>query len=522
MNILLAKDRFLSPSRNVLSGLVVAFAMIPEAIAFSAIAGVPPSVGLFGAFILSISLAIFGGRMAMITSVTGSTALLMTGIVEKGNLISPGLGLQYLLAAGLLTGLLQIAWGYLRLAYQMRFVPQSVMNGFVNGLAILIFMAQLEFFLPNISHANETITQLDQLPEVWFLLIITLLIIYFLPKITTILPSALVAILVCTSISNGLDLNFIGLDLKDVPTVSDLPGSLPESLPTFRLPQVDFSLETLGIILPTALAISLVGLMETFLTQDILDDATDKSTNKNVEARGQGIGNILSSLFGGMAGCALVGQSVMNVGYGGRTRLSTLSSGLCLISMILLAKDWVNQIPMATLVGVMIMIAINTANWSSIRDIRRIPKSDSSVMITTVLVTVITHNLAIGLLSGVGLAAILFSRKVAKVIKVESSLTSENQRIYRVKGQLFFVSSIYFRQGFELHEHPKKVTIDMAEAHIWDQSGVNVLDQVIRKIKLGGSEVEVINLNDESLNLFSRIGQAKEAGGRGGEFKSAH
>tara|TARA_B100000700_G_scaffold42300_1_gene43330 strand:+ start:279 stop:1655 length:1377 start_codon:yes stop_codon:yes gene_type:complete len=458
----------------------------------------------------------------MITSVTGSTALLMTGIVEKGNLISPGLGLQYLLAAGLLTGVLQIAWGYLRLAYQMRFVPQSVMNGFVNGLAILIFMAQLEFFLPSISHAKESITQLDQLPEVWFLLIITLLIIYFLPKITTIIPSALVAILVCTSISNGLDLNFIGLDLKDVPTVSDLPGSLPEALPSFGLPQVDFNLETLGLILPTALAISLVGLMETFLTQDILDDATDKSTNKNVEARGQGIGNILSSLFGGMAGCALVGQSVMNVGYGGRTRLSTLSSGLCLISMILLAKDWVNQIPMATLVGVMIMIAINTANWSSIRDIRRIPKSDSSVMILTVLVTVITHNLAIGLLSGVGLAAILFSRKVAKVIKVESSLTSENQRIYKVKGQLFFVSSIYFRQGFELHEHPEKVTIDMAEAHIWDQSGVNVLDQVIRKIKLGGSQVEVINLNDESLNLFSRIGQATEAGGRGGEFKSAH
>ena len=458
----------------------------------------------------------------MITSVTGSTALLMTGIVEKGNLISPGLGLQYLLAAGLLTGILQIAWGYLRLAYQMRFVPQSVMNGFVNGLAILIFMAQLEFFLPSLSHAKESITQLDQLPEVWFLLIITLLIIYFLPKITTIIPSALVAILVCTSISNGLDLNFIGLDLKDVPTVSDLPGSLPEALPSFGLPQVDFNLETLGLILPTALAISLVGLMETFLTQDILDDATDKSTNKNVEARGQGIGNILSSLFGGMAGCALVGQSVMNVGYGGRTRLSTLSSGLCLISMILLAKDWVNQIPMATLVGVMIMIAINTANWSSIRDIRRIPKSDSSVMILTVLVTVITHNLAIGLLSGVGLAAILFSRKVAKVIKVESSLTSENQRIYKVKGQLFFVSSIYFRQGFELHEHPEKVTIDMAEAHIWDQSGVNVLDQVIRKIKLGGSQVEVINLNDESLNLFSRIGQATEAGGRGGEFKSAH
>ncbi len=512
LNNFLVNERFVSPSRDVLAGLVVAFAMIPEAIAFSGIAGVDPRVGLFGAFLLSITLAIFGGRMAMITSVTGSTALLMTGIVQQGESISPGLGLQYLLAAGLLTGVLQIAWGYLRLAHQMRFVPQPVMDGFVNGLAILIFLAQLPHLGIDLAHSANVVSAV-QLPAIWGLTILTLLIIYLLPKVTKLLPSALVAIFICTAISIGFKLN--------VPTVSNL-GILPNGLPGFGFPKVPFNFETLGLILPTALAISLVGLMETFLTQDILDDLTDKTTNKNVEARGQGIGNIVSSLFGGMAGCALVGQSVMNVGYGGRTRLSTLSSGVCLIGMILAAKDWVNQIPMATLVGVMIMIAINTANWISIKDIRRIPRSDSSVMILTVFVTVITHNLALGLLSGVGLAAILFSRKVAKVIKVESSLNSENHRVYKVKGQLFFVSSIYFRQGFELHEHPQKITIDMAEAHIWDQSGVAVLDQVIRRIKLGGSEIEVINLNDESLNLFSRIGQASEAGGRGGEFKSAH
>jgi len=509
---LFAKKRFISPSRDVLSGLVVAFAMIPEAIAFSGIAGVDPRVGLFGAFLLSVTLAIVGGRMAMITSVTGSTALLMTGIVQQGENISPGLGLQYLLAAGLLTGILQIAWGYLRLAHQMRFVPQPVMDGFVNGLAILIFLAQLPHLGIDLDHSEAVVTA-GQIPVVWGLTIFTLFIIYLLPKVTKLLPSALVAIFLCTAISISFNLN--------VPTVSNL-GILPSGLPGFGLPKVPFNFETLGLILPTALAISLVGLMETFLTQDILDDMTDKSTNKNVEARGQGIGNIVSSLFGGMAGCALVGQSVMNVGYGGKTRLSTLSSGVCLIAMILVAKDWVNQIPMATLVGVMIMIAVNTANWSSIKDIRRLPRSDSSVMILTVFVTVLTHNLALGLLSGVGLAAILFSRKVAKVIKVDSSLNSENHRTYKVKGQLFFVSSIYFRQGFELHEHPKKVTIDMSEAHIWDQSGVTVLDQVIRRIKLGGSEVEVINLNDESLNLFSRIGQATEAGGRGGEFNSSH
>jgi len=299
-------------------------------------------------------------------------------------------------------------------------------------------------------------------------------------------------------------------------------GTLPSGLPHFGIPQVPFTTGTLGLILPTALAISLVGLMETFLTQDILDDVTDSSSHKNQEARGQGIGNIVSSFFGGMAGCALVGQSVMNVGYGGRTRLSTLTSGVSLLAMILLASQWVNQIPMATLVGVMVMIAINTANWDSIRSIRNIPKSDTSVMLLTVVVTVLTHNLAVGLLSGVALAGILFSRKVAKVIEVSSELSGNEHRIYRVRGQLFFVSSIYFRQGFELHEHPARVTIDMGEAHIWDQSGVTALDQVIRKLKLGGSKVEVINLNDESLNLFARIGVAEEAGGRGGELSSAH
>jgi SulP family sulfate permease len=258
--------------------------------------------------------------------------------------------------------------------------------------------------------------------------------------------------------------------------------------------------------------------METFLTQDILDDLTDSSSCKNQEARGQGVGNIVSALFGGMAGCALVGQSVMNVGYGGRTRLSTLTSGVALLAMILLASRWVNQIPMATLVGVMVMIAINTANWESVRAIRRIPKSDTAVMLLTVIVTVLTHNLAVGLLSGVALAGILFSRKVAKVIEVSSERLTPDHRLYRVRGQLFFVSSIYFRQGFELHEqpHPARVTIDMGEAHIWDQSGVSALDQVIHRLKLGGSAVEVVHLNPESTDLFARIGIAAEAGGRGG------
>ena len=504
-----------NPHRDILSGLVVAFAMIPEAIAFSVIAGVDPCVGLFGAFLLSVTLAIVGGRTAMITSATGSTALLMTGLVQQSNGLGEGLGLQYLLAAGILTGILQIAWGYLRLAHQMRFVPQPVMAGFVNALAILILLAQLPQLGLDWFHPEQVPVTAAQLPAVWGLLTLTLAIIYLLPKLTSVVPSALVAILISTGFSIRL-----GLDL---PTVASL-GTLPSGLPEFGIPQVPFNLETLGVILPTALAISLVGLMETFLTQDILDDITDSSSSKNVEARGQGIGNIVSSLFGGMAGCALVGQSVMNVGYGGRTRLSTLTSGVALLAMILLAARWVNQIPMAALVGVMVMIALNTANWTSIRAIRRIPKSDSAVMLLTVVVTVLTHNLALGLLAGVALAGILFSRKVAKVIEVSSELIAPGHRVYRVQGQLFFVSSIYFRQGFELHEkpHPDQVTIDMSEAHIWDQSGVTALDQVIRRLKIGGSSVEVLNLNPESTDLFARIGVAEEAGGRGGSMEAAH
>ncbi|MEB3266876.1 MAG: SulP family inorganic anion transporter [Cyanobacteriota bacterium] len=508
------KDWWGQPHRDLLAGLVVAFAMIPEAIAFAGIAGVDPRAGIFGAFVLSVTLAFVGGRTAMITSATGSTALLMTGLVQQGNGLGPGMGLQLLLAAGVVTGLLQIAWGYLGLAHQMRFVPQPVMAGFVNGLAILIVTAQLPQLGLNLFQGEGGVVTAAQLPAVWGLTGLTLVIIYLLPRLTTVVPSALVAILVCTGLAHRLGL--------EVPTVASL-GQLPEGLPLLSLPQVTPSLATLGLVLPTALAISLVGLMETFLTQDILDDLTDQTSSKNAEARGQGIGNIISSLFGGMAGCALVGQSVMNVGYGGRTRLSTLTSGVSLMVMILLARDWVDRIPMATLVGVMIMIAINTANLPSLTGIGRIPRSDTAVMLLTVVVTVLTHNLAVGLLAGVALAAILFSRKVAKVIQVESSLHDNGQhRHYRVRGQLFFVSSIYFRQGFEIHEHPERVTIDMGEAHIWDQSGVVALDQVIKRLKQGGSRVEVMHLNSESQNLFGRIGVAEEAGGRGGALEGNH
>jgi len=266
-------------------------------------------------------------------------------------------------------------------------------------------------------------------------------------------------------------------------------------------------METFGVILPTSLAISLVGLMETFLTQDILDDSTDSNSNKNKEARGQGIANIVASLFGGMAGCALVGQSVMNTENGGKTRLSTFSSGLSLLLMILLFKSWIGSIPMAALVAVMITISISTADLNGLKNIRKIPRSDTAVMLTTFAVTMLTkpHNLALGVIAGVALAAILFSRKVAKVISVKR-IKNNIGITYKVEGQLFFVSKMYFLQGFDLYEHPKEIIIDMNYAHIWDQSGVVALDQIIRKFKKGGSKVEIIGLNKESLNLFEKLG----------------
>ena len=511
---------FGNPSKDLLSGLVVAFAMIPEAIAFSGIAGVDPEVGLFGAFLLSITIAFVGGRSAMITSATGSTALLMTGLVATGEARGEGLGLTYLLVAGVLTGILQILWGWLRLAYQMRFVPLGVLSGFVNALALLIFQAQFPQLGINLhfgesevaAHAHDLLPHGSQIPVVWGLVLLGLVIIYGLPRLTRLVPSQLVAIVVLTVISIAFSL--------EIPTVSSL-GDLPTGLPMPSWPfgspddiKVPFSLETLGIVLPTALAISLVGLMETFLTQDILDDRTDSNSNKNVEARGQGIANIVSSLFGGMAGCALVGQSVMNIDNGGRTRLSTLFSGVSLLAMILLGRPWLEQIPMAALVAVMISIAVSTADLAGLRRLRSIPKSDTAVMVMTFAVTMLTtpHNLALGVIAGVALAGILFSRKVAKVIRVESEDVNEEMRRYVVSGQLFFVSKIYFLQGFDLHSHPSQITIDMSAAHLWDQSGVSALNQVIRKLQQGGSTVEVLGLNKESLNLFERIGSHSDGG----------
>ncbi|MDJ0600372.1 MAG: SulP family inorganic anion transporter [Crocosphaera sp.] len=384
----------------------------------------------------------------------------------------------------MLTGILQLIWGWIKLGNQMRFVPKAVMIGFVNALAILIFQAQLPQF--------EGTSFL-----VYAMVAVGLAIIYGLPRLTTLIPSPLVAIIIITVAS------WIGK--WDIRTVGD-EGSLPTNLPIFGIPQVPFNFETLEIILPYALALSLVGLLESFLTANVIDDLTDTSSNKNQEALAQGTANIVTGFFGGMAGCAMIGQSIINIRSGGRARLSTLSAGIFLFIFIIVFGKWVEQIPMAALVAVMIMVSISTFNWGSIINIRKVPKNETAVMITTVLITVLTHNLAIGVLIGVAMSAIFFSRKIANLIHVDSYLKEGGkERIYSVNGHVFFVSVDSFLSAFDFREKLERVIVDLTHAHLWDHSAVDAVDKVVLRYRKRGIEVELIGLNEASATLLERL-----------------
>jgi SulP family sulfate permease len=475
--ILKPETWFARPRQDVLAGAVVALALIPEAIAFSIIAGVDPKVGLYASFCIAIITAFVGGRPGMISAATGAMALLMTPLVRD-------YGVEYLFATTILTGILQLVWGWVKLGNQMRFVPRPVMIGFVNALAILIFDAQL----PQLEAGNLM---------VYALVAVGLLIIYGLPYLTKAVPSPLVAIVTITvfCISGGIE----------VPTVGEM-GTLPNTLPSLLLPQVPLTFETLGIILPYAFALSLVGLLESFLTANVIDDMTDTPSNKNQEAVGQGIANIATGFFGGMAGCAMIGQSVINIRSGGRTRLSTLTAGVLLLIFILALGNWVAQIPMAALVAVMIMVSISTFSWGSLRSLKRVPKSETAVMLTTVAVTLLTHNLAFGVIVGVALSAIFFSRKIAKLVQVTSSKTGDGgDRIYCVHGQIFFVSVETFLNAFDFREPVEHVVIDLTDAHLWDQSSVDAVDKVVLRFRKRGVKVELIGLNEASATLLDRL-----------------
>ncbi len=462
---------------DLLAGTVVALALIPEAIAFSVIAGVEPRVGLYASFAIAIVIAFAGGRPGMISAATGAMALVMVTLVKEH-------GLQYLLLATLLTGLLQILAGMLKLGALMRFVSRSVITGFVNALAILIFLAQM----PEIIGANWT---------VYALVVAGLAIIYLFPYVTKSIPSPLVCIVLLTGIAIWL-----GLDVR---RVGDM-GELPDVLPAFLFPQVPLNLETLWIILPYAATLATVGLLESLLTASIVDDLTDTSSSKNRECVGQGVANICAGMLGGMAGCAMIGQSVINVKSGGRGRLSTLSAGMFLLLLIVFLSDWVERIPMAALVAVMIMVSIGTFNWDSVRKLRVHPKSSSIVMVATVVVVVATHDLAKGVLVGVLLSGLFFARKVGQVLHI-SSVTSEDKtsRTYSVTGQVFFASADSFVAGFDFKNAIERVRIDVSDAHFWDITAVTALDKVVLKFKREGTEVEILGLNRASATLVDKL-----------------
>lgn len=466
---------------DVLAGLVVALALIPEAIAFSIIAGVDPKVGLYASFCIAVVIAFVGGRPGMISAATGAMALLMVTLVREH-------GLEYLLAATLLTGVIQIIFGYLKLGSLMRFVSRSVVTGFVNALAILIFMAQL----PELNPSTPGVTW-----HVYAMTAAGLGIIYLFPYITKKIPSPLVTIVVLTGVAM-----YLGLDIR---TVGDM-GELPDTLPAFLWPDVPLNFETLTIIFPYALSLAVVGLLESLMTATIVDDLTDTSSDKNRECKGQGVANIASGLMGGMAGCAMIGQSVINVKSGGRTRLSCFIAGFVLLLMVVFLDDWVSQIPMAALVAVMIMVSIGTFSWSSITNLKEHPLSTNIVMIVTVTVVVFTHNLAFGVLAGVLLAALFFANKVGQFMLVTSDINDDGSlRTYKVIGQVFFSSSEKFAASFDFKEAVDKVVINLTHAHFWDITSVSALDKVVIKFRREGTEVELIGLNEASATIVDRF-----------------
>lgn len=469
---------------DVLSGLVVALALIPEAIAFSIIAGVDPKIGLYASFSIAVITAIVGGRPGMISAATAATAVLMVTLVRDH-------GLQYLLAATVLAGLLQIAAGALRLGNLMRFVSRSVMTGFVNALAILIFMAQLP--------------ELIGVPWLTYAMVAAgLAIIYLFPRITKAVPSPLICILALTAAAMGL-----GLDLR---TVGDM-GELPSTLPVFLIPDIPLTLETLLIVLPYSVAVAAVGLLESLMTASIVDDLTDTPSDKNRECVGQGIANTATGFIGGMAGCAMIGQSMINVKSGGRGRLSTFCAGVFLLFLIVVLGDWVKSIPMAALVAIMIMVSIGTFSWSSIANMRTHPRSSSVVMLATVVGVIATHNLAIGVAVGVLLSGLFFAWKIAQIFRVTSALSEDGRtRRYLVEGQLFFASVERFNAAFDFREALEKVIIDVSRAHIWDISSVAALDMVVLKFRREGADVEIVGLNRASETLVDKLAIHDEPG----------
>ncbi|WP_414813272.1 SulP family inorganic anion transporter [Paenibacillus sp. Soil766] len=467
---------FSNVRKDVLAGITVALALIPEAIAFSILAGVDPMVGLYASFCIAVTISIVGGRRGMISAATGAMASLMGPVVAK-------YGIEYLFAATILTGVLQYVMGLLKFGRFITFIPHSVMTGFVNALAIIIFMAQF----PSFEGANW------QMP---LMIAGTLAIIYLLPRFTTAVPSPLVAIIIMTIISMSLHL--------DLRTVGDM-GKITQELPFFHIPQIDLSLELVWRMLPFSLALAVVGMTESLMTATIVDEMTETKSDKNKEVKGQGIANVVSGLFGGMAGCAMIGQTVINVKSGGRARLSTFVSGVFLLFLILVLGDVVREIPMGALVGVMIMVSIGTFDWSSLRTLARIPRSDALVMIVTVAVVLATSDLALGVVAGVILSALVYGWRSAR-IKAHASMEKNGSKVYRITGQLFFGTMAHFVELFDYKNDPEAIVIDFSSSHVWDHSAVTAIAKTMQRYEQMNKTVTIIGLNAESKHLMDRVG----------------
>ncbi len=462
--------------RDVFAGMVGTFALIPEVIAFSFVAGIDPQVGLFASFVIGIVLAVFGGRPAMISGAAGSVALVAAALVHSH-------GLSYLLGATILAGLLQIVFGLLKLDVLMRFVSKSVRTGFVNALAILIFSAQVPQMLDVSWHTYAMIA-------------LGLAIIYLLPRVTTVVPSPLICILVLTAVSVAFPM--------PLHTVADL-GRLPASLPQFALPSLPLEWRTLGIVAPYALAMAAVGLLESMMTAKVVDELTESNSDKARECTGLGLANMAAGLFGGIAGCGMIGQTVGNVRYGGRGRLSTLVAGVFLLVVMVPLRPWVAQVPVAALVAIMIMVSISTFSWGSLRDLARHPKVSGVVMLATVAVTVATHDLSMGVGVGVLLSGVFFAFKVTRMMDVAVGYdAASDTRTYRVTGQVFFASAEIFADRFDLRDEARRVRIDLTAAHLWDVTAVAALEDVVSKLRAHGVAVEVIGLNAASSVLVDR------------------
>ena len=473
-------DWFGNIKGDILAGIVVALALIPEAIAFSVIAGVDPKIGLYASFAIAVMIAFVGGRAGMISAATAATALLMVTLVKD-------YGLQYLLVATILAGVLQIIAGYLNLHKFMSFVSKSVMTGFLNALAILIFMAQLPELINVTWH-------------VYALVVLGLGIIYlfpYIPYIGKIMPSPLVNIITITAAAY-----YLGLDIR---TIGDM-GDLPDTLPIFLWPDVPLTIETLKIIMPYSISIAIVGLLESLMTANVIDELTDTESDKKRECKGQGLANIGSGLIGGMAGCAMIGQSIINVKSGGRGRLSTLVAGIFLLILVVFLSDILKIVPMAALVAVMIMVSIGTFSWASVKELKTNPKSSSIVMISTVVVVVWTHNLAYGVFTGILIGSLFLAQRLSRFMYIKSDYDeTSDTRTYYVVGQVFFNSSEKFISYFDFKEAVDNIVINLKRSHFYDITSVAALDKVVIKLRREGADVKLIGLNSASETMLDKF-----------------